>query len=259
MCIRDRTRLEHVFSAVALNLIRLDAHWNGHPSIAPEPATSPASNSPWQPDRISQQGPGPPGSGPTRRPDRTAAARRRTVHHRAAGAASSARGRRRHRRSRPGRRCAGRHRRVGVGQQLVERRERIEDQVLTALVQAVRMLGHDPARHRRPPRWLRRGGPRPDARPARRAPSSRTGAHTPVPSSYGPSTGDTRRGALGAAGTASASAWRTVRRCTRCRAESARTDRFSSRWSRRIRSNCSTLDLSCRALPLRDRLGRRHG
>ena len=26
-----KTRLEHVFSAVALNLIRLDAHWNGHP------------------------------------------------------------------------------------------------------------------------------------------------------------------------------------------------------------------------------------
>ena len=44
MCIRDRTgtrraryrglpktRLEHVYSAIALNLIRLDAHWNGHP------------------------------------------------------------------------------------------------------------------------------------------------------------------------------------------------------------------------------------
>jgi hypothetical protein len=26
-----KTRLEHVYSAVALNLIRLDAHWNGHP------------------------------------------------------------------------------------------------------------------------------------------------------------------------------------------------------------------------------------
>ena len=26
-----RTRLEHVYSAVALNLIRLDPHWNGHP------------------------------------------------------------------------------------------------------------------------------------------------------------------------------------------------------------------------------------
>ena len=26
-----KTRLEHVFSAVALNLIRLDAYWNGHP------------------------------------------------------------------------------------------------------------------------------------------------------------------------------------------------------------------------------------
>ncbi len=39
---------EHVYSAVALNLIRLDAYWNGHaldlPSTAPEPANSPASN-----------------------------------------------------------------------------------------------------------------------------------------------------------------------------------------------------------------------
>ena len=26
-----KTRLEHVFSAVALNLIRLHAYWNGHP------------------------------------------------------------------------------------------------------------------------------------------------------------------------------------------------------------------------------------
>lgn len=26
----SKTRLEHVFSAVALNLIRLDAYWNGH-------------------------------------------------------------------------------------------------------------------------------------------------------------------------------------------------------------------------------------
>jgi hypothetical protein len=26
-----KTRLEHVYSAVALNLIRLDAHWNGRP------------------------------------------------------------------------------------------------------------------------------------------------------------------------------------------------------------------------------------
>lgn len=26
-----KTHLEHVFSAVALNLIRLDAWWNGHP------------------------------------------------------------------------------------------------------------------------------------------------------------------------------------------------------------------------------------
>ncbi|MFE7332377.1 transposase [Streptomyces sp. NPDC057565] len=27
----DKTHLEHAFSAVALNLIRLDAWWNGHP------------------------------------------------------------------------------------------------------------------------------------------------------------------------------------------------------------------------------------
>jgi hypothetical protein len=26
-----KTHLEHVFSAVALNLLRLDAWWNGHP------------------------------------------------------------------------------------------------------------------------------------------------------------------------------------------------------------------------------------
>ena len=26
-----KTRLQHVYSAVALNLIRLDAYWNGHP------------------------------------------------------------------------------------------------------------------------------------------------------------------------------------------------------------------------------------
>ena len=25
-----KTRLEHIYSAVALNLIRLDAYWNGH-------------------------------------------------------------------------------------------------------------------------------------------------------------------------------------------------------------------------------------
>ncbi|MDX3846133.1 transposase, partial [Streptomyces europaeiscabiei] len=28
---RQKTHLEHVFSAVALNLMRLDAWWNGHP------------------------------------------------------------------------------------------------------------------------------------------------------------------------------------------------------------------------------------
>ena len=41
-----RTRLEHTSAAVALNLIRLHAFWNGHPLAGPAPATSPASNSP---------------------------------------------------------------------------------------------------------------------------------------------------------------------------------------------------------------------
>jgi hypothetical protein len=30
-CGQDKTHLQHVFSAVALNLIRLNAWWNGHP------------------------------------------------------------------------------------------------------------------------------------------------------------------------------------------------------------------------------------
>src|ERR1019366_3690719 len=41
-----RTRLEHTSAAVALNLIRLHAFWNGHPLAGPAQATSPASNSP---------------------------------------------------------------------------------------------------------------------------------------------------------------------------------------------------------------------
>lgn len=36
-----KTHLEHVFSATALNLLRLHAWWTGN---APEPPTSPASN-----------------------------------------------------------------------------------------------------------------------------------------------------------------------------------------------------------------------
>ena len=45
-------------------------------------------------------------------------------------------------------------------------------------------------------------------------------------------------------GTADASACRTARRCTLCRRASSRIDTPSSRCSRRIRSNCSTLDNS---------------
>ena len=45
-------------------------------------------------------------------------------------------------------------------------------------------------------------------------------------------------------GTADARAWRTARRCTLCRRASSRIDTPSSRCSRRIRSNCSTLDNS---------------
>jgi hypothetical protein len=43
-------------------------------------------------------------------------------------------------------------------------------------------------------------------------------------------------------GTALASACRTVRRCTRCLSASSRIDNFSTRLSRLIRSNSSTLD-----------------
>ncbi|MEQ4715630.1 transposase [Nonomuraea sp. B19D2] len=41
-----KVHLEHVFSAVTLNLIRLDAWWNGTSSIEAEPTISPALN--WQ-------------------------------------------------------------------------------------------------------------------------------------------------------------------------------------------------------------------
>ena len=39
----DRTRMEHTYAAAALNLIRLDAWWNGHPLTGPAPAASPSS------------------------------------------------------------------------------------------------------------------------------------------------------------------------------------------------------------------------
>jgi hypothetical protein len=46
----EKVHLEHVLSAVAVNLIRLDHWWNGHPWTGPAPAISPASNSPWPHD-----------------------------------------------------------------------------------------------------------------------------------------------------------------------------------------------------------------
>ncbi|OEJ22728.1 hypothetical protein AR457_36210 [Streptomyces agglomeratus] len=49
----QKTHLEHVFSAVALNLIRLDAWWNG---TAPASATWPASTSHSPRDRDSPRG-----------------------------------------------------------------------------------------------------------------------------------------------------------------------------------------------------------
>jgi hypothetical protein len=53
----DKTRMEHTYAAVALNLIRLDAWWNGHPLTGPAPATSPSSkpNRPHE-TRINHQG-----------------------------------------------------------------------------------------------------------------------------------------------------------------------------------------------------------
>src|SRR6266508_602417 len=65
-----------------------------------------------------------------------------------------------------------------------------------------------------------------------------------------PSAGASRSGGLRAGGTAHSSAWRTVRRCTRCRSASARMPTPSSRCSRRIRSNSSTLDISFSLAPM---------
>ena len=53
---------------------------------------------------------------------------------------------------------------------------------------------------------------------------------------------DTRTGVFRGGGTALANACRTVLRCTRCRSASARIDRSSTRASRRITANNSTLD-----------------
>ena len=52
-----KTQLEHNIAAAAINMIRLDAYWTGHPLwTAHDQATSRASTSHTPPDRISQQG-----------------------------------------------------------------------------------------------------------------------------------------------------------------------------------------------------------
>ena len=78
----------------------------------------------------------------------------------------------------------------------------------------------------------------------------------PEPAIASVSFGATRTGALRSGGTAFASACRTVRRCTPYFSDSARTDNCSTRSSRRIASNNSTLDLATSALPERRQ---RHG
>jgi len=40
-----KTQLEHTIAAAAINMIRMDAYWTGHPWTAHEQATSPASTS----------------------------------------------------------------------------------------------------------------------------------------------------------------------------------------------------------------------
>ena len=52
-----KTQVEHNVAAAAINMIRMDAYWTGHPLTAHDQATSPDSTSPSPPDRISQQGP----------------------------------------------------------------------------------------------------------------------------------------------------------------------------------------------------------
>ena len=51
-----KTQLEHNIAAAAINMIRMDAYWTGHPRTGHDQATSPASTSASPPDRISQQG-----------------------------------------------------------------------------------------------------------------------------------------------------------------------------------------------------------
>src|SRR5665647_2860750 len=75
-------------------------------------------------------------------------------------------------------------------------------------------------------------------------------SHVRICAWWPPSTGETRTATLRCGGVASASAWRTVRRCTSCRCANARIDNPSSRWSLRIRSNISTLDLALTPTPL---------
>jgi len=67
--------------------------------------------------------------------------------------------------------------------------------------------------------------------------------------SHGPMAGDSRTGSLRGGGVESASAARTVRRCTPWTRASSRTDISFTLASRRIRSNCSTLDLSFKPVP----------
>ena len=74
--------------------------------------------------------------------------------------------------------------------------------------------------------------------------------HARTVATCGPRTGARRTGGLRGGGVASANANRTVRRCTLCLSASARIDRAPSRASRRILSNCSTLDISFNVLPL---------
>ncbi|MEV3915126.1 transposase [Streptomyces canus] len=50
-----KVRLQHAFSATALNVIRLDAHWTTGPSTAPAPADSNDSATDSPPERIAQQ------------------------------------------------------------------------------------------------------------------------------------------------------------------------------------------------------------
>jgi hypothetical protein len=51
-----KTQLEHNIAAAAINMIRMDAYWTGHPWTAQDQPTSPDSTSRSPPDRISQQG-----------------------------------------------------------------------------------------------------------------------------------------------------------------------------------------------------------